>query len=364
MKSVAILIFLLIMNYAGITHAQDIFHPEIEPLLSPNQKQDLEKAVNILLKARGNENNAFDIERKYSKLRNKGNNEKWVAKTWEAKQQRILAEKNYKNAYNTISKVYSDLISNGTYQNNESKMEALSFEKQAKSKFSDAEGILGQYTEATKETLEKTSNDIVDSTLRESHTLKLTAIELQIAALDKIVGVKNQTGQKNDDELAWEKAKKTNTISSYYEYLNSNPRGNHMLDANNLISKIEQADSKNEIAENNANKNKNPRYNTDNNQNKLNNNKTNTIKGNLIFRVQIAAAKTEISDWMLSVKAPGIKNIEKFEAEGWIKYMVGEFGSYNEAAEYRNELRSHVPDAFIVVFNEGKQIQVTNEMKM
>jgi hypothetical protein len=368
MKRILIIIILLLMNYAGIIYAQDIFHPEIESLLSPAQKQELERAVNILLKARGNENNANDIERKYSKLKMKGKFETWSLKTWEAKQQRIMAEKNYKNAYNTISNVYSELISNGKYENDQSKMEALSLDKEAKSKFSDAEGFLSQYSETTKENLEQTPNEQVDSTLRESHLLKLNGIELQIAALDKIIGIGKQSGQKNDDELAWAKAKSTNTISSYYEYLNSNPRGSHMMDANDMVSKIEQQDAKNDIAENNANKNnKNPRYNAnvnENGENKTNLNNNSKIKGNLTFKVQIAAAKSEISEWMLSVKAPGLKNIEMVKSEGWIKYMVGEFGTYTEAAEYRNELRSHVPDAFIVVFNDGAQIEVTNEMKL
>ena len=43
--------------------------------------------------------------------------------------------------------------------------------------------------------------------------------------------------------------------------------------------------------------------------------------------------------------------------------MVGEFNSYDEAASYRNELRSNAPDAFIVVFENGEQIQVTADMK-
>ena len=59
-KGLLVIICIFVLNYASLVKAQDIFYPEIEPYLSASQKMELEKAVNILLKARGNENNAND----------------------------------------------------------------------------------------------------------------------------------------------------------------------------------------------------------------------------------------------------------------------------------------------------------------
>jgi hypothetical protein len=372
MKRLILFVCILLISYAFQTKAQDIFYPEIESLLSPNQKLELEKAINILLKARGNENNANDIERKYSKLRKKGKQEAWILKTWEAKQQRIMAEKNYKKAYETISSVYSEIIVNGKYPSAADKTEALELDKSAKSYFEEGDNFLSKLSDDSKETMENTPNEDVESTLHQSHTSKLSGIGQQILAMQKIIGVgsggKEEITAKSNDDLAWEKAKTANNIDAYYEYLNSNPRGRHMSEANELINNIEKELNNSDVAlndpknktnnKNNNGNNNNPRYNE---KNKTGNN--NFPKGSLIFKVQIAAAVSEISQWMLNAKAPGIKNIETVKSGIWVKYLVGTFGSYNEAANYRDELRSHAPDAFIVVFKNGDQVPVTQEMK-
>jgi len=375
MKKAILIIGLLLINAASSMQAQDIFYPEIEPFLSTPQKQELEKAVNILMKARGNENNANEIERRYAKLKAKGKEEAWRSKTWEAKEQRIMAEKNYKLAYNTIAGVYSEIIKKAEYENDTYKNEALSLNEQALEKLEDANLVLSQYSEPSKEYLEQLSNDEIDSAIYSSHLMKLGGIRLQISALEIFLEKGKQSGPKNKEELAWQNAKKTNTISSYYEYLNNNPRGKHMADANKAISEIEKTSASNDLADTDNNKNSrniknnentnNPTENNNNNNNNNNqNNKNNqTAKGNLKFKVQIAASIAEISEWMLNAKAPGIKNITTYKTDGWIKYLVGEFNTYDEAASYRNELRSNAPDAFIVVFENGKQIKVTDNMK-
>jgi len=369
MKIKVIFICLLIVNFTSIINAQEIFYPEIEPLLNIKQKSELEKAINILLKARGNENNANDIERKYVKLKKKGNEDSWRSKTWEAKQQRVMAEKNYKLAYKTISDVYSDLITKAEYENSTYKSEALSLNKQALKKFEDANSILSQYSEPTQDFFEQADNKQIDSTLRKSHSLKLNGIGLQIAALEIFIEKGKQASIGKNDDIAWEKAKKANKISSYYEYLNNNPRGKHMADANENITLIEKQSSGNDIAETDNHKNpKNTTNNTNNidtssvNQNnKISNNRL--AKGNLRFKVQVAASKEALSGWILKAKAPGVKDIVTIKKEGWFKYLSGDFNSYNQAAKYRDELRSHAPDAFIVVFSNGNQIPVTEEMK-
>jgi len=388
MKRIFYLIGLYIIGFSMNINAQDIFFPEIEPLLTPESKAQLEKAVNILLKARGNENNANDIERKYARLKKKETT--WMQKTWEAKLQRIMAENNYKSAYETISSVYSDLITNGKYKSAAEKEEAISLDNEAKEKFEESNGLLEKLPEQTKESMEQVPNSQIEETLSSAHALKLSGIGQQIIALQKIAGVKaEETISKSDDDLAWEEAKKANTIDAYYNYLNNNPRGRHMHDANELINKIEKESSTGDLAVTNtdngvdnkdisistdngnkSNSNKNNKNNANNSnksdktKNKDNTNKSNFVPtGNLVFKVQVAAAISEISDWMLNAKVPGNKKIDKVKSGIWFKYFVGEFNTYNEAADYRDELRSHAPDAFIVVFSNGTQTSITPAMK-
>ena len=150
-----------------------------------------------------------------------------------------------------------------------------------------------------------------------------------------------------------------------------------MSEANELINTKEKESTNSDVAISDSNNDKNDPKSNRNNQNKNQNNQnknsnnqnknkqgTSTIsKDGLVFKVQIVAAVSEISQWMLSIRAPGIKDIEMVKSGIWLKYMVGSFGSYKEAANYRDEMRSHAPDAFIVVFSNGNQVSVTEEMK-
>ncbi|NJO91419.1 MAG: hypothetical protein HC831_22505 [Chloroflexia bacterium] len=103
---------------------------------------------------------------------------------------------------------------------------------------------------------------------------------------------------------------------------------------------------------------------TELNENNANNNYSSTNTEELVFKVQIAASKTTLSDWILAHKAPGAKAIDEYRTSTWIKYMIGNFKTYQDAAEYRDKLINTAPDAFIVVFEKGKQIAVTEQMKM
>lgn len=350
-------IFLICFCSHQQVQSQEIFYPEIEKLLSADQKFELEKAVNILLKARGNENNANDIERKFSKLKRKGKTTVWMTKTWEAKQQRIMAEKNYSIAYQNISKVYSELIAGGKYESSKIKSDALQLDVDAKSKLDEAESQFSKVEGLSREILEQTPNEELEGILGQTHASRLNALALQIEALEKIEGISEKTGSVSEDDIAWENAKNSNTIDAYYDYLNNNPRGKHMADANKFISEIEKKVREEEEKSTSG---------TSKSQDTKKTQQIQQLKakyGNIVFKVQIAAAISEISPWMLKAKAPGVKNIENFKSGIWYKYLIGNFSSYDEAAAYRNEIRSHVPDAFIVVFSNGKQIPVTQEMK-
>ena len=92
-KAMLKLCFFIILLLSQKLVAQELFYSKIEPILTEEQKVQLDKAVKLLQKASGNENNADAIERKYEKFEKKSNKSDWNKKTWEAKQQRILAEK-------------------------------------------------------------------------------------------------------------------------------------------------------------------------------------------------------------------------------------------------------------------------------
>jgi len=382
MRALVLIFIGVFFSYFEIL-SQDLIYPEIEKELSNEQKEVFDKAVLILQKASGNENNADAIDWKY---KNKRNSTKWELKTWEAKEQRIIAERNYQSAYSMISEVYSSIITKSIYRTEAEKQKALSLNESAKEQHKSAAEILSKHKDISKLTMANTNYELLIASLEKSHNLKLNGIRDQISALDIYrVGIEKEADE--EDLAAWEKAENINTVSAYHEYLNNNPRGKYMSKANDKIRALEKRT--NDIAYNKkTNSNYNPRRNHDrknakNNKN-LNNSNTDNIKNNetklnktnantystklsnskLIFKVQIAASKSVISDWTLMHKAPGADLIEEYRTSTWIKYMVGKFGTYHEAAKYRDKLRSTAPDAFIVVFEKGKPIAVTEQMKL
>jgi len=74
----------------------------------------------------------------------------------------------------------------------------------------------------------------------------------------------------------------------------------------------------------------------------------------VIYRVQIAAHRTELSQRALSRIYYGNKNVEMINENGWYKYSVGDFASYEEANAFRK--RSGISNAFVVAFRKGMHV--------
>ncbi len=71
----------------------------------------------------------------------------------------------------------------------------------------------------------------------------------------------------------------------------------------------------------------------------------------VIYRVQIAANKSRLSQRALQNVYYGQKNVEMINEEGWFKYSVGDFETYTQADEFRR--KSGVDNAFIVAYRKG-----------
>ncbi len=305
--------FLLVVLITSNVNSQDLFYPGIMHTLNSEQDTKLDDAVKLLQKASGNENNANAIDRKYARFEKKSNKKDWNKKTWEAKQQRILAEMNYQKAYRMIFDLYSEILTNGTYATTYDKTEAISLNDDASKKFEEADTYLAPFVNNSKEQLEVADYEGIKNNLNEIHHLHVNGINNQISALKIFINSRMKIIQKEEDDLVLQE-----TDKDHEPYARTNTRNVDVVE--------------------------------DTNQ-------------GLVFKVQIAASKVDLSEWLINQKAPNAGKIETLYIDNWNKYMVGEFNSYQEAAKYKNSLRSTAPDAFIVVFKSGNQIQVTNAMK-
>jgi len=76
----------------------------------------------------------------------------------------------------------------------------------------------------------------------------------------------------------------------------------------------------------------------------------------LIFTVQIAALKNKNS------KLSNLENIKIYKENGFTKYRIGEFETYEEARNYSIQLRKNHSDAFVQALKNGYPIRITEAL--
>lgn len=72
-----------------------------------------------------------------------------------------------------------------------------------------------------------------------------------------------------------------------------------------------------------------------------------------LYFVQIAADRVTLSDKKLMERYQGHEKIKESYEEGWYKYLIGGFDTYDEAKKLLLEVA--IPDAFIVSYYQGKR---------
>ncbi len=82
---------------------------------------------------------------------------------------------------------------------------------------------------------------------------------------------------------------------------------------------------------------------------------------NIVFKVQIAADIKTLSSEYLHKIYSGYKKIQQYEEDGWHKYSLGEFKTFNEANSFR--AKCGVNGAFVVAFKGDSKINVLEAKK-
>lgn len=82
----------------------------------------------------------------------------------------------------------------------------------------------------------------------------------------------------------------------------------------------------------------------------------------IVFKVQIAADNNEISSEKIHNIYSGFENLSKFEEDGWRKYAIGKFMSFDKANELRK--KCNVKGAFVIAFKGNKKINVLEAKKL
>lgn len=83
------------------------------------------------------------------------------------------------------------------------------------------------------------------------------------------------------------------------------------------------------------------------------------VQEDFVYRVQIAACKREMGPTDLFERYKGGDVIEHLYVEGWHKYTIGGFPTFEEAAKYRDICGVH--DAFVVIFKGGYRLGIAKK---
>jgi hypothetical protein len=81
----------------------------------------------------------------------------------------------------------------------------------------------------------------------------------------------------------------------------------------------------------------------------------------LIYRVQIAADKKPLSQATLRKLYDGDKQISRVVENGWYKYSIGDFSTFDNAEAFKNDLKTR--DAFIVAYKDGEPVSPERAQK-
>lgn len=75
----------------------------------------------------------------------------------------------------------------------------------------------------------------------------------------------------------------------------------------------------------------------------------------IIYKVQLAADRAPIAQNVLKKLYYGDREVERINEEGWYKYSIGDFDTFEEADDYRKSLG--VNDAFVVAYRGSKRLK-------
>jgi N-acetylmuramoyl-L-alanine amidase len=101
----------------------------------------------------------------------------------------------------------------------------------------------------------------------------------------------------------------------------------------------------------------------DSKQNKQKKHEVTSSEDGLIYKIQIATSS--VKKELIPSNFNGVENVEYYEAGGIFRYTVGREKSISEANILQLTLREKgFVDAFIVAFNDGKRIALSEAIKL
>jgi len=326
-----ILLLFLFAFQAEKAHAQDIYSFMEEHLNSGESAQIASAKKNI---AKGDKLNSQIREedkklKKYSKKQ-----KKLEKKATNAKFLRIKQALYYDKGYKMIYDVYNEKIANVSFIYEDDEARANELLDEAETDMSTAKRKIQTYRNVNEKDLKKKySYSKVKSDMSSVVNTEVSAIKKVIEAYSIYLEQEQKKQLEEEERRVWNNAQSENTILAYQSYLDEYPSGKYASSARQRISDLEEAARLAKEQEE----------------------KTRGLAG-VHFEVQIAASKKVIPKWQLQKIYKGAEQIKQRNYDGWFKYSVGNFQTYDEAKSYVRT--TNVRGAFVVAYKNNQKIDI------
>lgn len=297
-------------------------------------QEDIAKADKLIVNADAEDNK----NAKFLNSQKKGKQKKGEKKAAPAKDVRIKASKLYEKSYGSLIEIYKTIIEDGTFEFQADKSAAEDYLAEAEQTLKDGSDKLAPYSKMNTKTLETTNYNKLKSDMSACKQ-KFQNAGAQAYEAVKLLAQQADKKQKEDaaEQSFWNNCVNTNTIDSYNRYLSKYPSGRYVNDARRRIANLQQMAMVKKPTSDDVNE-------------------------GLCYRIQILADTKPWSARKLQRLYRGGLKIDERQSDGYYKYWVGCYRTYNEAQAAEQSMK--LKESFIVCFNNGSQIHVSEAQEI
>ncbi len=341
MKKLTIMTFILFFGILGIpkiiAQGDDIITPMAEHLTN-DEKEQIDRAKDNLAKGDKLEDQIKEEDSKNQKALSKGG-KKAEKKSVAAKALRVQQALQYEKGYELIYTLYSEKL--GTcvfaYPEDETKVndlveEATTDNASAKRKMKEIKGL------NEKDLKKKIEYAKLKSNIESAVNLYISSIKNLIAGYAIFLDQETKKQLEEEENRVWQNAQSEGTLQSYQAYLSDYPSGKYAGDARSQITTLEEQQKR-----------------------KIEEDQSRSLQGDIIFQVQIAASKVKLSKAKISTFYKAVNEVIEKNYDGWFKYSVGSYKTYDEAKKMVPRLK--VKGAFVVAYNNDKKVDILEAIK-
>ncbi len=328
-----IILFLLLFAFqSGTSYAQEDVYSFMKEYLTSSESSQIEAAKKSIAKGNKMDAQIREADKKLEKYSKK--KKKLEKKATDAKFLRIKQALYYDKGYKSIYDVYNEKIANVQFIYEDDEARANDLLEEAATDISTAKRKLQTYrTVSEKDLKKKYSYSKIKSDMSSVVNTEIGAIKKVIEAYSIYLEQEQKRKLEQEEKRVWNNAQSENTILAYQSYLDEYPSGKYASSARQRISDLEEAARLAKEQEE----------------------KTRSLAG-LKFEVQIAASKKVIPSWQLKRIYKGGQQIKQRNYDGWFKYSVGDFSSYQEAKSFARKIK--VRGAFVVAYKNSQKIDI------